>query len=175
MLVVLALLLMSLVLIWQSLRYNRKISRQKVAIEEADASKKNLLEAISSDLVDVTSLSGVNEMMELARNSHSMDEDEIRQSVEKLVGESASLSEEVSKYFYKLILHRKKAVEQSGLTERELEVLRLSAQGLSAAQIADVLHISTRTVTNHKQNIYVKMGVNSTSEMVFKAKEAGLL
>ena len=174
-LVVLALLLMSLLLIWQSLRYNRKISRQKAAIEEADASKKNLLEAISSDLVDVTSLSGVNEMMELARNSHSMDEDEIRQSVEKLVGESASLSEEVSEYFYKLILHRKKAVEQSGLTERELEVLRLSAQGLSAAQIADILHISTRTVTNHKQNIYVKMGVNSTSEMVFKAKEAGLL
>lgn len=174
-LVVLVLLLMSLLLIWQSLRYNRKIIRQKAAIEEADASKKNLLEAISSDLVDVTSLSGVNEMMELARNSHSMDESEIRQAVEKLVGESASLSEEVSEYFYKLILHRKKAVEQSGLTERELEVLRLSAQGMSAAQIADVLHISTRTVTNHKQNIYVKMGVNSTSEMVFKANEAGLL
>lgn len=175
-LLILAILLfMSFLLIWQSFRYNRKISRQNAALEEADASKKNLLEAISSDLVDVTSVSGVNEMMELARNSHSMDEEQIRRSVEKLVGESASLGEQVSDYFYKLILHRKKAVEQSGLTERELEVLRLSAQGMSAAQIADVLHISTRTVTNHKQNIYLKMGVNSTSEMVFRAKEAGLL
>ena len=114
-------------------------------------------------------------MMELARKSHSMDEKQIRQSVEKLVEDSASLSEEVSDYFYKLILHRKKAIEHSGLTERELEVLRLSAQGMSASQVADFLHISTRTVTNHKQNIYVKMGVNSTSEMVFKAKKAGLL
>lgn len=174
-LVVLALLCMSLLMFWQSYRYNRKISRQKAALEEADESKKNLLEAISSDLVDVTSLSGVNEMMELARKSHSMDDKQIRQSVEKLVEDSASLSEEVSDYFYKLILHRKKAVEHSGLTERELEVLRLSARGMSASQVADVLHISTRTVTNHKQNIYVKMGVNSTSEMVFKAKEAGLL
>lgn len=169
------LLCLSLLLFWQSYRYNRKISRQKAALEEADESKKNLLEAISSDLVDVTSLSGVNEMMELARKSHSMDEKQIRQSVEKLVEDSASLSEEVSDYFYKLILHRKKAIEHSGLTERELEVLRLSAQGMSASQVADFLHISTRTVTNHKQNIYVKMGVNSTSEMVFKAKKAGLL
>lgn len=175
MLVFAALLFMSILLIWQSFRYNGKIKRQKIALEEADKSKKNLLEAISSDLVDVTSLSGVNEMMELARNSHSMDDQEIRQSVDKLVEESASLSEEVSDYFYKLILHRKNAVEHSGLTERELEVLRLSARGMSASQVADVLHISSRTVTNHKQNIYLKMGVNSTPEMVFKAREFGLL
>ena len=169
------LLLLSLLFTCQSYRYNNKIKRQKIALEEADKSKKNLLEAISSDLVDVTSLSGINEMMELARNSHSMDEQEIRQAVEKLVEESASLREEVSDYFYKLILHRKKVVEDSGLTERELEVLRLSARGMTASQVADVLHISSRTVTNHKQNIYLKMGVNSTPEMVFKAREAGLL
>ena len=175
MLIFAILLAMSIFLIWQSLRYNRKISSQKAALEEADKSKKILLEAISSDLVDVSSLSSANEMMELVRNSRSMDEQEIRQSVEKLVEGSASLSNEVSSYFYKLILHRKKAVELSGLTERELEVLRLSARGMSASQIADVLHISSRTVTNHKQNIYLKMGVNSTPEMVFKAREAGLL
>ena len=155
--------------------YNRKINRQKKALEEADASKKNLLEAISSDLVDVTSLSGVNDMMELARKSYSMDEEEILKAVKEKVGESSTLNEDVSEYFYKLILHRKNSVKQSGLTERELEILRLSGQGLPAAKIADMLHISPRTVTNHKQNIYTKMGVKSTPEMIFKAKEAGLL
>ena len=159
----------------QAALYNRRIHRQNVALEEADASKKNLLEAISSDLVDVASLSGVNEMMELARNSHSMDEEEIRKAVEDVVGGTASLNAEVSDYFYKLILHRKKTVELSGLTERELEILRLSGQGMSAARIAEVLHISPRTVTNHKQNIYAKMNVRSTPEMIYKAKEAGLL
>lgn len=45
----------------------------------------------------------------------------------------------------------------------------------TAAAIADTLHISPRTVANHKQNIYAKMGVKTTSEMIYKAKEEGLL
>ena len=159
----------------QARLYNRKIKRQNKALEEADASKKNLLEAISSDLVDVTSLSGVNDMMDLARNSYAMNENEIRSAVEETVGKSSTLNEDVSEYFVKLIMHRKKSVEKSGLTERELEILRLSGQGLTAAAIAEMLHISPRTVTNHKQNIYTKMGVKSTPEMIYKAKEAGLL
>ena len=141
---------------------------------KADASKKNLLEAISSDLVDVTSLPGVNEMMELARNSYAMDEAGIRSAVTETVGKSKTLNDDVVDYFCKIIMHRKKTVELSGLTERELEILRLTSQGLSAARIADMLHISPRTVTNHKQNIYTKMGVKSTPEMIYKAKEAGL-
>ena len=88
---------------------------------------------------------------------------------------SVLLDEVVADYFYKIILHRKNTVERSGLTEREMEVLRLCSRGLPAATVADILHISPRTVANHKQNIYTKLGVNSTSEMVYKAKEEGLL
>ena len=159
----------------QALRYNRKIKQQNEELAQADASKKNLLEAISSDLVDVASLPGVNDMMELAQNSSSMDEAAIRKAVEEKVKASSSLNEVVADYFYKIILHRKNTLERSGLTEREMEVLRLCSRGLTAATIADILHISPRTVANHKQNIYTKLGVNSTSEMVYKAKEEGLL
>jgi len=159
----------------QSLRYNRQIKRQNEELAKADASKKNLLEAISSDLVDVASLPGVNDMMELAQRSSSMDEAAIRKAVEEKVKASSSLDEVVADYFYKIILHRKNTVERSGLTEREMEVLRLCSRGLPAAAVADILHISPRTVANHKQNIYTKLGVNSTSEMVYKAKEEGLL
>jgi DNA-binding NarL/FixJ family response regulator len=48
-----------------------------------------------------------------------------------------------------------------GLTERELEVLCLVAQGLSDAQIAEALVISPRTVNAHLRSIYSKLGITS--------------
>jgi DNA-binding NarL/FixJ family response regulator len=49
----------------------------------------------------------------------------------------------------------------AGLTAREVEVLRLVAQGLSDAQVAEHLVVSPRTVTTHLTSIYNKLGVNS--------------
>jgi predicted ATPase/class 3 adenylate cyclase/DNA-binding CsgD family transcriptional regulator len=49
----------------------------------------------------------------------------------------------------------------AGLTEREVEVLRLLAQGLSYAQIAETLVISPRTVNRHLTSIYSKLDVTS--------------
>jgi ATP/maltotriose-dependent transcriptional regulator MalT len=48
-----------------------------------------------------------------------------------------------------------------GLSERELEVLRLVASGKSNRQIASTLVISQHTVARHLQNIYAKLGVSS--------------
>ena len=170
--VVLAFLIL---LLLESYIYNNKIKLQNKKLEEADTSKKNLLEAISSDLVEVSSIGSVSEIMQLARKSNSMKDEEIHNAVKEVIGKGTSLSEDVSEYFYRLILHRKKNVNSSGLSERELEILRLCGQGLSTAKIAEILYISPRTVSNHKQNIYSKMGVKSMPEMIFKAKEAGLL
>jgi len=47
------------------------------------------------------------------------------------------------------------------LTEREVEVLRLVAQGLTDAQVADTLVISPRTVNAHLRSIYSKLGITS--------------
>ena len=49
------------------------------------------------------------------------------------------------------------------LTAREVEVLRLVAQGLTDAQVAEKLVISTRTVSSHLQSIYRKIQVSSRS------------
>jgi DNA-binding NarL/FixJ family response regulator len=51
----------------------------------------------------------------------------------------------------------------AGLTAREVEVLRLVAQGLTDAQVADHLVISPRTVNGHLRSIYSKLAVTSRS------------
>jgi predicted ATPase/DNA-binding CsgD family transcriptional regulator len=53
---------------------------------------------------------------------------------------------------------------QNELTPRELEVVRLVAQGLSDAEVSDRLVVSRRTVHSHLRSIYRKLGVNSRSD-----------
>ncbi|MFI6596900.1 response regulator [Nonomuraea sp. NPDC050536] len=60
------------------------------------------------------------------------------------------------------------------LTERETEVLRLVAKGLSYRQIADRLVLSHRTVQNHVQNTLGKLQLHNRVELVRYAIEQGL-
>ncbi|NRQ35853.1 response regulator transcription factor [Nonomuraea sp. NN258] len=60
------------------------------------------------------------------------------------------------------------------LTERETEVLRLVAKGLSYKQIADRLVLSHRTVQNHVQNTLNKLQLHNRVELVRYAIERGL-
>ncbi|GBD07851.1 Transcriptional regulatory protein DegU [Candidatus Thermoflexus japonica] len=59
------------------------------------------------------------------------------------------------------------------LTERELEVLRLAARGLTNRAIGFQLGISERTVHSHLMNIFAKLGVNTRTEAVLKAIRLG--
>ncbi|MFI6484571.1 LuxR C-terminal-related transcriptional regulator [Nonomuraea sp. NPDC050663] len=52
-----------------------------------------------------------------------------------------------------------------GLTRREAEIARLACAGLSSKQIAEQLVLSTRTVDNHLQSVYGKLGVTSRAEL----------
>lgn len=52
-----------------------------------------------------------------------------------------------------------------GLTRRELEIVELAADGVSSNEIADRLFLSVRTVNNHLQRAYVKLGVTSRTEL----------
>jgi DNA-binding CsgD family transcriptional regulator len=61
-----------------------------------------------------------------------------------------------------------------GLTPRQMDVLGHLANGLTNAEIADLLFVSTRTVDHHVSAILDKMGVSSRSEAVSVAGEAGL-
>jgi ATP/maltotriose-dependent transcriptional regulator MalT len=62
-----------------------------------------------------------------------------------------------------------------GLTERELEVLRLVAQGHGNPEIARVLYLSQKTVARHLSNIFVKLNVSSRTAAAAYAHEHRLL
>ncbi|HYJ74132.1 MAG TPA: response regulator transcription factor [Kineosporiaceae bacterium] len=66
--------------------------------------------------------------------------------------------------------------EASGprLTDRETEILRLVAKGLSSRQIAERLVLSHRTVQNHTQNVLAKLQLHNRVELTRYAIEQGL-
>jgi LuxR family maltose regulon positive regulatory protein len=61
------------------------------------------------------------------------------------------------------------------LTERELEVLRLVAAGLSTRRIAEELYLSVNTVKTHVKSLYSKLNVHSRAQAIKCARELGLL
>jgi len=63
----------------------------------------------------------------------------------------------------------------AGLTEREVEVLRLMAEGLSNKEIAHRLQVKERTIVFHVSNILKKFEVASRVEAVVWAKEHGIV
>jgi len=68
---------------------------------------------------------------------------------------------------------RSGAAWAEALTEREVDVLRLAAKGLTNKAIGHTLGISNRTVQGHLANIYGKLGVNSRTEAVTQALKQG--
>jgi DNA-binding NarL/FixJ family response regulator len=61
------------------------------------------------------------------------------------------------------------------LTAREREVLQLSAEGKTGREVAARLHISPRTVENHRANLMRKLGLRNHSELVLHALRYGLI
>ena len=62
-----------------------------------------------------------------------------------------------------------------GLTNREIEILKLLANGMANKQIAYRLKISEKTVRNHVSNMYEKLGIYDRSQAVLYAVKKGLV
>jgi LuxR family maltose regulon positive regulatory protein len=61
------------------------------------------------------------------------------------------------------------------VSDRELEVLQLLADGLTNQEIAQALHVSINTIKTHLKNVYGKLGVHNRREATARAKKLGLL
>jgi len=69
----------------------------------------------------------------------------------------------------------KEAINQNNITQKETEVLSLLAKGLTTKEIAEKLHISTRTVETHRANLLKKQGVKNTAELIRKTSKNNLI
>ncbi|MEU4745556.1 helix-turn-helix transcriptional regulator, partial [Actinosynnema sp. NPDC023658] len=57
------------------------------------------------------------------------------------------------------------STHRTPLTPREREIAGLAARRLGNHEIADMLHLSVRTVENHLQHVYTKLGISGRSDL----------
>jgi HD-GYP domain-containing protein (c-di-GMP phosphodiesterase class II) len=86
-----------------------------------------------------------------------------------------ALMEDVSGIERTLRTRTRRQEGPAGLTEREVEVLRLAAKGLNRRQVATALFVSEGTVRSHLEHIYGKIGVSNRSAATLFAIEHDLL
>jgi two-component system nitrate/nitrite response regulator NarL len=85
------------------------------------------------------------------------------------------LGPEVQTGLAEQIRFREESESRPRLSEREHEVLRLIAEGLSAPEIGARIHLSTATVKTHLQHLYEKLGVSERAAAVAEGMRRGLV
>ncbi len=102
----------------------------------------------------------------------------IRNEVEQIRGEVAEIREEVSGSCDEVSENRSQVSHESELinrlTPRQVEVLKLIAEGRTTKQIALELNISVKTVETHRSQLMERLGVHDVAGLVRVAIKAGV-
>lgn len=96
--------------------------------------------------------------------------EEIKTAIKDLFLGGSPMSPYIARKIINVFLQNEPQANQYGLSERELEVLKLMSSGLLYKEIAEQLFISGNTVKNHLKNIYRKLHVQNKIEAVNKFK-----
>ncbi|MFD7665327.1 response regulator [Streptomyces sp. NPDC059788] len=109
------------------------------------------------------------------------DGDEIVRAIEDVLSGAAGLSPKVQRRLLERFAEPVRnpapaapAEPPDGLTAREVEVLRLVAEGLSNPEIARSLHVSNATVKTHINNLFAKAGLRDRAQAIHYAYRHGL-
>ena len=65
-----------------------------------------------------------------------------------------------------VIIRDRDSKDSKKLTKREMHIIKLVAQGLTNQEIADILNVAYRTITNHRANMHKKTGVRNTIQLL---------
>jgi len=104
------------------------------------------------------------------------DADELARAIRTVAGGIEYFGRDISAIMFDVYVAKKKTSTVSGeFTEREREIILLCRDGLICKEIADRLGIAVNTVNNHKKNIFQKLGINNTMEMVQYALKKGII
>jgi DNA-binding NarL/FixJ family response regulator len=101
----------------------------------------------------------------------SNEQDEIIRAIHSVIDGKNYYSETVYKLIFDIL--QKNTVKEGipGLTDRENDILKLIATGLTSKQIAERLFISEKTVEVHRKNLFVKFDVKNSASLIHKAME----
>ncbi len=99
--------------------------------------------------------------------------EELLVALDRVMRGKLYLSEDISTYLADQVVERKgeKIKPEELLSQRELDILRLVAEGKTAKEAAQKLCLSRRTIENHKNNILKKLNLNRTTDLVKYAIE----
>jgi DNA-binding NarL/FixJ family response regulator len=86
-----------------------------------------------------------------------------------------SVTHKILNEFSLMVRGEKRPAQQSPLTEREVDVLKLVAQGKTNKEIANQLVISEKTVKNHIRNIFQKLGAYDRTQAAMEALKRGII
>ena len=104
------------------------------------------------------------------------DVDELVEAIRTVMSGLEYFGRDISAIIYEVFVAKKKTTTVTPeFTEREKEIILACRDGLLCKEIADRLGISTHTVKAHKNNIFAKLGINNTMEMVQYALKKGII
>jgi DNA-binding NarL/FixJ family response regulator len=100
---------------------------------------------------------------------------ELEQAIRKIAGGGAYVTAEVAEQLALGAMPGSESQPHESLSDREFEVFRLLAAGVSVTDIGTRLKLSVKTVSTHKANLMQKMGLHNASDLVRYAIKHGLV
>lgn len=101
------------------------------------------------------------------------DKDEIFSAIESTLKGKKFYSDEILDLFIDLSNNKYMVEDPKHLTVSEIEIVKLIANGLTTKEIASKRNISYHTVNTHRKNIFKKVDVSNTSELIIHAIKSG--
>jgi len=104
------------------------------------------------------------------------DADELAAAIRTIMDGLEYFGRDISSIIFDVYVSKKKTTNVTAeFTEREREIIMACRDGLLCKEIANRLGISMHTVNAHKKNIFAKLGINNTMEMVQYALKKGII
>ena len=167
-------LLLALAVIVQGVTHIRRVHRRNDELRRVNDAKEELIQFLAKDLKNPVGAMA-REIADLSAAAANLRPEEIRARCDELAKGAQSINADVASYVGDVLIRRSEKIADIGLTQREIEIIRLTAEGLTAAQIAARTFLSVHTVNTHRQHIYAKMEVRNVSDMLRKAQEIGII
>ena len=102
--------------------------------------------------------------------------DELAAAIRSVMSGFQYFGKDISDVIYRIYIAKTRTTHPAAhFTEQEKNIIELCREGLPAKLIADRLNISVRTVETHKNNIFKKLGINNTAEMLNYAMKYGMI